>query len=107
MMWPFGPQLIPAGSAVRHTVTTGPPASGTFLISPLVGCLLSGCQKPTHCPSGEKKGLTAQSVPSIGVACDRSILRRYNRRARSLAAEMLAGDGSETSFELSGSAPMN
>ena len=52
-----------------QTVTGAPPASETFRI-------LSSAQKPTHWPSGEKKGVYAPSVPAIGTAAAPSSDRR-------------------------------
>ena len=61
-MVPSLPQLAPKSAAALHSVTAGPPLRGTFLSSP------AAAQKPTHCPSGEKKGLLPPLVPEIGVA---------------------------------------
>ena len=67
-MVPSPPQLAPKSAAALHSVTAGPPARGTFLSSP-------AAPKPTHRPSGEKKGLVPPLVPGIGVTSSRSILR--------------------------------
>ena len=64
------PQVAPTrGKATSHRGRGLPPARATFFN------LLSD-QKPTHCPSGEKKGFTASSVPGIGLACKLSMGRR-------------------------------
>ena len=49
---------VMAGSSPRRTAP--PPSTGTLKIVPPV-------QKPTHCPSREKNGFMAPSVPASSV----------------------------------------
>ena len=56
------PQLAPNTAGVSQIVVAGPPPpTDIFFSAPAL-------QNPTHCPSGEKKGPDAPSVPAIGVA---------------------------------------
>src|SRR4030095_2334903 len=56
-------QTPPRAFSALQISSAGPPASGTFFSAPLA-------KKPSHRPSGEKKGSVAPSVPSIGCAAD-------------------------------------
>ena len=47
----------PSGARASHSVTIGPPATGTFFSAP-------PAKKAIQCASGEKKGDDAPSVPS-------------------------------------------
>src|SRR5437867_7578460 len=68
MMLSSGPQLAPRTAAALQRVKAAPPLSETFFSLP-------SAKNPNDCPSGEKNGLSAPSVPGIGVASRRSIGR--------------------------------
>src|SRR5262245_2715053 len=55
------PQLPPRPLAASHRVIEAPPATATFFSFP-------PAKNASHCPSGEKNGLAAPSVPASGVA---------------------------------------
>ena len=61
MMLPSSPQLPPSPSPTPHRSITRPVSRETFF-SRLVE------KKATHCPSGEKNGACARSVPASSVA---------------------------------------
>jgi hypothetical protein len=54
-------QLAPKGFKASPRVTADPPLTEIFFSFP-------PAKKPTHWPSGEKKGSLAPSVPEIGLA---------------------------------------
>src|SRR5688572_24465395 len=56
MILPSVPQLPPERSTASHKMTGEPPSIAVFFKLP-------DAQNPTHCPSGEKKGPRAPSVP--------------------------------------------
>ena len=64
-------QVAPNGSPASDSFTAGPPTRDTFLRAP-------ADQKPTHCPSGEKNGPSAPSVPGTSSAAARSNDRTYS-----------------------------
>src|SRR5262249_2194538 len=68
MMVSSGPQLAPRLRDALQRVIGAPPLRETFFSLP-------SAKNPTDCPSGEKNGLSAPSVPGIGVASKRSIAR--------------------------------
>ena len=70
---PASLQLAPRPFGASHRTTTVPPATCTFLSFPLA-------KNPTHCPSGEKNGVRASSVPGSAVASRRSRRRTNNCR---------------------------
>ena len=55
-----GPQLAADAPEAPHRVEGAPPPIATFLS-------LRSAKKPTHWPSGEKKGANPPSVPGIGL----------------------------------------
>src|ERR1700686_5394956 len=61
MILPSSPQLPPSPLAASHKVISEPPSTEIFLSFPSE-------KKATHCPSGEKKGAHAPSVPTCSVA---------------------------------------
>ena len=65
----FGPQAPPSGLGASATVMAGPPVSETFFSFPAL-------KNATHCPSGEKNGWLAFSVPGIANASNWSRWRR-------------------------------
>src|SRR5262249_27541716 len=69
MMVSSGPQLAPRLTEALHRVKGAPPLTETFFSLP-------SAKNPTHCPSGEKNGVSAPSVPWIGVASKRSRERK-------------------------------
>src|SRR5262245_14862514 len=70
-MTSFADHVEPKGRPVSHTLTGGPPVTGTFRIAP-------SAQKPIQRQSGENIGLSAPSVPATGVASALSSVRRYS-----------------------------
>ena len=58
-------QVAPYGLRASQSVTGVPPETGTFFRCVFV-------KNPIHCPSGEKKGLKAPSVPAIAVESNES-----------------------------------
>src|SRR5262249_49468040 len=60
-MKPSSDQLPPANDRVSHNVMAAPPDTETFLSRP-------SAKNAIHCPSGEKNGLIAPSVPGSGEA---------------------------------------
>src|SRR5688572_22807651 len=70
------------GDCTLHTTTGAPPFTDTLLSCP-------PCQKPTDCPSGEKKGLPPAV---IAVDASRSRARMYNRAFAVYAIRAPSGD---------------
>src|SRR5262245_62947731 len=78
-MVPSDPQLGPQGTAEAPIGIDAPPLTGAFLSWPR-------SQKPTHCPSGEKKTLCGPmklgppdwSWSPIATGSSRSSVRRYS-----------------------------
>src|SRR5262245_17621315 len=68
MMVPSGPQLAPRLRNAPQRVKGAPPPRETLFSLP-------SAKNPTDCPSGEKNGLSAPSVPGIGVGSNRSVVR--------------------------------
>src|SRR5207247_6483858 len=71
------PPQVPTPGVASASVSTGPPATATFLSLP-------SAKNPIHCPSGEKNGVIASSVPAIGL---RSEERRVGKECRSRDCE--------------------
>ena len=65
-------QAPPRSATASHSVTVGPPVTAIFFSFPPL-------KKATHCPSGEKNGLAAPSLPGSATACSRSSLRMNKR----------------------------
>ena len=61
VMVPSSDQLPPRPFGASHSVTAAPPLTAIFFNFPLA-------KKATHCPSGEKNGPNAPSVPASAVA---------------------------------------
>ena len=99
MIRPFGPQLIPAGSAVRQKVTTGPPASGTFFSSPTVGPAFRASLPETDpLPIGREER-AFRPLRSLDRRRIQSIHPPHIQLPRLvLATEMLAAGGRDASF---------
>src|SRR5712692_309899 len=74
-----GPQSKPRLSAMSHNVCGDPPASATFFT-------FWSATKASHSPSGENTGLSAPSVPGIGLAANSSSPRTYSCRRLSRPA---------------------
>jgi len=70
-MLPSSPQLPPPTPGLSHNGITGPPRTETFFSFP-------SAKKASHCPSGEKKGPSALSVPAISVVLAWSSFRVNN-----------------------------
>ena len=68
MMLPSSPQLPPRPLGAEDNAMAAPPSTEILLSLLLL-------KKPTHCPSGEKKGAEAPSVPASSVALGCSSLR--------------------------------
>src|SRR5262249_435867 len=72
MMLPSSPQLPPRPAGASHRITGSPPSTASFLSLP-------AAKKATHCPSGEKNGAYAPSLPRSSTSCDSSNRRVNNR----------------------------
>src|SRR3970040_596037 len=70
------PQLAPRPAGASQRVKVAPPPTGTFFNFP-------GAKKPIHCPSGEKKGPYAPSVPAIDFTSEMSL---FMSRTKTLPA---------------------
>lgn len=60
---PSSPHAPPRPFGASHSVTPAPPATAIFFSLP-------PAKNAIHCPSGEKNGLSASSVPDNAVACN-------------------------------------
>ena len=79
-MLPSSPQLAPRPAGASHKETSSPPSIRVFFSFP--------CAKnPIHCPSGEKKGAYAPSVPVKRAALGWSSRRVKRRRVLSEPCE--------------------
>lgn len=65
-----GPQRAPLGLDASASVSAGPPRKETFLSLP-------SAKKPSHSPSGEKKGCCPPSVPGMGFPSGSDRARRW------------------------------
>ena len=110
MIRPFGPQLIPAGSAVRQRVTTGPPASGTFFSSPRASAadaVRASLPETDPLPIGREERALGP-LRSLDRRRLQSIHPPHIQLPRSaLAAAAPAAGGRDASSAPSGGAPMN
>ena len=61
MMLSSSPQLAPRPEGASHKEIGSPPSIRVFFSFP-------AAKNPTHCPSGEKNGAYAPSVPDNGTA---------------------------------------
>src|SRR5262245_6322599 len=61
--------VAPKALGTSVSVVTAPPLSGTFFRRPLE-------KNPSHCPSGEKNGIVAPSVPATGAVSPVCIVLR-------------------------------
>src|SRR5579862_3166479 len=61
MMLPSSPQPPPRKLGAIHKAIADPPSTEIF-------CNFPDAEKPTHCPSGEKKGPYAPCVPASSIA---------------------------------------